>query len=110
MSELEENNKKVERYIQEAEYYPYFYLKKIDDGEFDKDFDDTIFIDKDIDKIFNIIGYLNGIKQQILEYLYDTPDQDEKESVKDFLKEEYNKNIDYLNKKKELLLKLKGSE
>ena len=105
MSELEENNKKVERYIQEIEYYPYFSLKKINDGDFDKDFDNSVFINKDIVEIFNIISNLNGIKQQILEYLYDTLDQDE-----EFLKKEYDKNIDYLNKKKELLLKLKGSE
>ena len=105
MSELEENNKKVERYIQETEYYPYFSLKKINDGDFDKDFDNSVFMDKDIVEIFNIIGNLNGIRQQILEYLYDTLEQDG-----EFLKKEYNKNMDYLNKKKELLLKLKGSE
>ena len=102
---MEENNKKVERYIQETEYYPYFSLKKINDGDFDKDFDNSVFMDKDIVEIFNIIGNLNGIRQQILEYLYDTLEQDG-----EFLKKEYNKNMDYLNKKKELLLKLKGSE
>ena len=98
--------KKVERYIEEREYYPYLSLKKIDDGNFDKDFDDLILVDKDIVEIFNIIGTLNGIKQQILEYLYEDPDP----KLEAFLKKEYNKNIDYLNKKKELLLKLKGCE
>lgn len=106
MSEIVEKDKKVGRYIEKREYYPYLSLKKIDDGNFDKVLDDLVLIDKDIAEIFNIIGTLNGIKQQILEYLYEDPDP----KLEVFLKKEYNKNIDYLNKKKELLLKLKGCE
>ena len=107
------NDKKIERYIEIREYYPYFSLRKIDDGDFDKDFDDSVFIDKDIVEIFNNIGHLNGIKQSILEYLYDLDsmypmNKTSKElEIEEICKKTYNKNIAYLNKNKESLLKLK---
>ena len=107
---MEENDKKVERYILETEYYSYFSLEKIDDGDFDKDFDDSVVIDKNIVEIFNIISMLNGTKQSILEYLYELHyefnDQNNKK-IEEFCKKAYNENINYLNKNKELLLKLK---
>ena len=113
MIELGENDKKFESYIEIREYYPYFFLRKIDDGNFDKDIDDSVFIDKDIVEIFNNISILNGIKQSILEYLYDLDsmcsiNKTLKElELEEFCKKAYNENIVYLNKNKELLMKLK---